>query len=261
MIEHKVTYILYLKSGKYYIGSSCEFPKRLKRHLYELERGIHHCKPFQQEWNKTPGIDRIVTISKSTEKEIRNMEQSLLNQFKDSAQLLNVGISAIGGDNLSRNPNRAEIIEKMTNSVREMMNNLSDEEKKTKFGLPGELNPMYGKTHTPQARRLISLASTGNRNSLGRKLSPEQIAKLSEAGKLRTGSKNSFYGRNHSEATRKILSERMKGSKPPNMRCVRIGERVFESVTEAARNNGVATATILHRIKSKNPRFDSYEFV
>lgn len=261
MNEEKVTYILTLQSGHFYVGSSCEFQKRLNRHLHELKRGIHHCLPFQQEWDKNPGLVGICTIPQPTVGEIRQLEQAIIEKFSSTCLLLNVGLGSVGGDNLSRNPRREDIIEKMTASIRQSVSKLSAEEKKARFGLPGELNPMFGKTHSDEARQKISLAQMGHHRGLGRKLSPEHIAKMSDRAKLRTGSKNPFFGKTHSDDTRKKLSESNKGRLPPNTRKVRIGDQVFESVTAAARSIGAGPALVLYRIKSKNPRFDSYAFV
>ena len=53
---------------------------------------------------------------------------------------------------------------------------------------PGELNPMFGKTHTPEARELIRLAHLGTNQS------EETKIKISEASR---GSNNPFYGKTH----------------------------------------------------------------
>lgn len=41
--------------------------------------------------------------------------------------------------------------------------------------------------------------------------SPDGLARLSEAGKKRTGERNGFYGKNHSEATKQLLREKLSG--------------------------------------------------
>ncbi len=80
----------------------------------------------------------------------------------------------------------------------------------------GERNPMYGKTHTEEARAKISEAHKKENLSeetlakmsdaqKGKKASPETKAKLSAS---RKGEKNHFYGKHHSEATKQILREK-----------------------------------------------------
>lgn len=261
MVNELVVYILYLPSGKYYVGSTREFQKRLRRHIRELEKNAHHCKPFQEAWNLEKAIDKIATITVSSEEIARQTEQLLLDNLSSQLQLMNVGKSSIGGDNLSRNPNRDSIIEKMTSTIKDRMSVLSDEERAVKFGQPGDKNGMFGKTHTESARKLMSIARTGKSNGLGRKLSEEHVAKISERAKLRTGSKNPFFGKTHSEKTRALIAAKNIGRKPTNMRMVQIGDKVYESVTEAAKSLNIGAALIIHRIKSKNPRFDNYSYV
>lgn len=39
-------------NNKQYIGSTSDFYKRRKEHVWQLERGDHHCKHLQNAWNK-----------------------------------------------------------------------------------------------------------------------------------------------------------------------------------------------------------------
>lgn len=88
----------------------------------------------------------------------------------------------------------------------------------------GEKNPMWGKTHTIEARKIISQKNTG------KKLTEEQIARqiAAQTGRKRqpfskewkenlsaasTGENNSRYGVVVSEETRTKISEAMKGRK------------------------------------------------
>ena len=61
----------------------------------------------------------------------------------------------------------------------------------------GEKNPFYGKHHSDETKRKISVANTG------RCPSEETRKKMSES---RTGDKNGFFGKHHSEETRKRWS-------------------------------------------------------
>ena len=74
---------------------------------------------------------------------------------------------------------------------------------------------------------------------------------------------NSFYGKKHSLEMRKHLSLMAKArtTKPTNSRKVRIENRTFESVSDAAKGVGVCSASILFRIKSKNKKFSEYSYI
>jgi hypothetical protein len=81
--------------------------------------------------------------------------------------------------------------------------------------LPGELNPFYGKKHTPETAERLRLKKIGRSVNKGAYRSPEQRAKISEALK---GRKNphvaeKLRGRKLSEETRNKISEAGKGRK------------------------------------------------
>lgn len=86
----------------------------------------------------------------------------------------------------------------------------------------------------------------------GLKRSPKYCAAVSARAKLRTGEKNPFFGRKHSERTKKIISEAHLGIKPPNMRKIIADGVEYESLTDAARSMDVWVGTILNRVRSKN---------
>lgn len=91
----------------------------------------------------------------------------------------------------------------------------------------GKNNPMFGKTHSREARqkiskaaknisdetrRRMSIARVGKSSSmLGKTHSEETKKKLAEAGKRLVGELNPFYGKTHSEEVKKKLSEARKG--------------------------------------------------
>jgi len=72
------------------------------------------------------------------------------------------------------------------------------------------------------------------------------------------GTNNHFFGKHHSEETKKTLSEKRKGIKPTNMKQVSIDDVVYESLAEASRETGIPSPTILWRIKSNNTKYEKY---
>ena len=97
---------------------------------------------------------------------------------------------------------------------------------KTKQKISGKNNPMFGRTHSAEARRKISEAAKnisdetrlkmsnakkGKSNSrLGQTHSEKTRQRLSEIGKKLTGRNNPFFGKTHSEETKRKISEALK---------------------------------------------------
>lgn len=77
--------------------------------------------------------------------------------------------------------------------------------------------------------------------------------------RYKLGMNNPFFGKQHSEETKKRLSEKRKGKKPSNMKQVIIDNIVYESLAEASRQTGIPSPTILWRINSKNKKYENYQ--
>ena len=75
----------------------------------------------------------------------------------------------------------------------------------------------------------------------------------------KSGTNNPFFGKQHSEETKKKLSESRKGKKPTNMKQVIIDNIIYESLVEASRQTDIPSTTILWRIKSKNKKYENYQ--
>lgn len=247
-------------TGRYYIGSSTDMDARLVRHFRSLRQGTHHNVFLQRVFNKY-GEEAFSykVLKEKTLEDARFLEQAFLTHHVDRALCMNIGRSASGGDNLTNNPNRAKIIKRMTSAVNSWMSSLSSKERKEKFGRPGELNGMYGKTHSKAARKKISEASKGNCNALGSVRDEAYRAALSERAKLRTGEKNPFYGKTHSKEAKLAMSLANIGVVPANARTVRIGKKKFASLAEASRVLNIPTPTIHYRINS--PKYTEYSYI
>lgn len=80
--------------------------------------------------------------------------------------------------------------------------------------------------------------------------------KLSDYAKTRTGSKNPFYGKKHSEETRQKIRERHLGKE--NESChkpIVINGVFYKSVTEASKLLELSQPTVSHRVNSNNKLF------
>jgi hypothetical protein len=143
----------------------------------------------------------------------------------------------------------------------------------------GEKNGMHGKDGFWKGKKMykeIVKKQLDNRRSYNKEQNPNWKGGLTyiycECGKRigyghthcnkcrpRTENNNPFFGKQHSEETKKILSEKRKGKKPTNMTQVQIDDIVYESLAEASRQTGILSSTILWRLKSKNSKYENYK--
>jgi group I intron endonuclease len=252
-----------LSSGKYYIGYSKNVKHRFTAHKSGLKRNKHQNQHLQMSYNKY-NIENFTfdilhtcnTIDEAKELELKYLEDINIRPF-----LYNMHYNNSGGDTLTYHPNRTEIIEKITRSCRIMIDGLTPERRKEIFGQKiGEKNGMYGRTHTDEVKKRSSDMHKGNTYCKGKKASDETKHKMSIVASQRIGDANHFFGKRHSEETKQKLREAKTGTVPTNARNVIVEGISYESVTEAGRQIGVCTATIIHRIKSPNPKYVNYHY-
>jgi hypothetical protein len=77
----------------------------------------------------------------------------------------------------------------------------------------------------------------------------------------RANENNPFYNKQHSENTKKLLSENRLGKLPSNVKPVKIDGVIYESLMESSRQIDIPVSTILWRIKSKNVKYASYTYI
>lgn len=256
--------IICKESGKFYIGSTINYASRKDRHLRSLRNGEHHNSLLQKLYDRRKGKTLHWQVkSVASESAARKLEQDLILKYKDSSKCLNIGLGAIGGDNLTNNPNRASIVRRISKSIQRRMDGMTKEEKVEAFGLKGEKNGMYGRTHTEETKQRLSAQAKarGGEHLRGIKKTEEARRRISESARARAKEPeyvNPFKGKQHSEETKKRISAKKKGQKPPNMKRVEIAGDVFESLSEAGRHYGVRASVILYRVRSKN--FQDYKY-
>lgn len=77
--------------------------------------------------------------------------------------------------------------------------------------LTGENSPFFGKTHSEETRKKISIVTSGSNNPMYGKIhSPEAIKKMREA---KLGEKNARFGKTHTEEARQKIRESKLGEK------------------------------------------------
>lgn len=234
-----------LVNNKCYYGSSKQIEKRLTRHKRELKNNIHINCILQRAWDKY-GEDNFLfeVVEECHINVLLETEQKYLDLHPE----YNIGIKSSGGDNLTKNPNKDLIVKKMTESVKKRYDEMSDEEKKQKHSKPMEINSNW--------KGGISICHC---EICGKKISQGAKRCMVHIKYERNGADNPFFGRKHSEETKKKLSESRKGKKPTNMTQVIIDNIIYESLAEASRQTGIPSPTILWRIKSKNKKYENYK--
>lgn len=258
--------ITFSKNGvkKKYIGHTSNFKKRLLTHLRLLDRGVHPNKILQEFYYKGLSYDDDPEIIPfPTRESAHSFEISLIKDTLDDPEYVNI---EIGGDTFTHNPRKDEIREVITSCLLSWMKSLSPEERKLTFSKPGNLNPMYGIAHSLKTKKLISeklkeYYKTHTAPALGLIRSKETRTKLSAFAKTRTGNKNPFFGRIHSDETKAKLSKANKGHLPTNSRKISISGKEYSSLTEAGRQLKLNTTVVLWRVKSKNPKFAEWKFI
>ncbi len=260
-------------NGKFYVGRSKNIKRRFKRHIRDLDNNRHHSIYLQRAWIKygKENFELIIIEEIENKEEMIQREQYYIDNFKD--ELYNSGdLATDGGDLISNHPNKDEIINKMKNSLVDRYNSLTEDERKEIYGSPGELNGMYGRNHSEESRKKMSnvlkeIYKTQEVVNKGKKLeeiitterAKEVREHLSKLASERTGEKNHFYGKRHSEESRKKMSESRRGKKQPKQyKPVMINGKEYESLTSAAKACNITIGAMHNRIKSKNPLYSGY---
>lgn len=256
-------YFLKFQSGCFYVGSTSDIDKRIDRHKRELRLNNHHNVNVQRQYDLYRTFD-VTKIECDSLDIARTLEQAILDRCfntRVSNLVLNIGKAAIGGDNLSANPNRDSVISNITAAVRERYSQLDAGQRAVIYGSPGKQNGMFGKTHTDEVKRKMSSLRKGKKPANAGKPMPEhQRLAMIERQKLRTGNKNSFFGKKHSETTILRLREKMIGKMPINSSKVEFDGVVYASIASLARSLGVSSAIIHYRLRNKE-KYPNYSKV
>lgn len=259
-------------NGKFYLGSAKNVRERLVRHLCDLRNNRHHSITFQRAWNKYSDLAFFIEIIEECEEALLKIrEQYYLDSLKPYLSNIgyNIGRQACGGDNLSSNMRKEEIIKKISKTIKDNLAKLTLEEKRKIWGKPGKLNHNFGKRWNLEQRNLA------RERQKGVKFSTETLAKISksvikhwtpelrlEKSKKVSGDNNPFSGKTHSLKTKKHLSEkqRQRFANFSKEDFKKIGEKYrkpviadnlhFESVKAAAEHFKVTSTAIYNRIKA-----------
>jgi group I intron endonuclease len=233
-----------LINGKCYYGSSKNIENRWRRHKRELINQTHINQILQRAWDKY-GEENFVFefIEECSENQLFEIEQKYL----DTNPEYNIGLKSSGGDNFTKNPNKNVIVEKIKNGLNKRYSQMSEDERKELYSRPLEQNPNW------KGGISFIYCECGKRIGYGH----------THCNKCRPRSNknNPFYGKQHSEETKKKLSEKRKGKYSGNQnKPIVIDGIEYESYGTASRKLGLCGATIRWRVLSKNPIYKNYHF-
>jgi group I intron endonuclease len=168
-------------------------------------------------------------------------EEHLLDEeLKSVNELLpeyNVG-SVGGGDNLTNNPNREDIIKRITLTLREQVKNMTDEQRKQRWGRSGKKNSNWkgGISSNTTCVDCHKPIDYGHKRCIS----------CSKNGK-----NNSFYGKQHTTQSKEKIRQKMKGRLPINTNPITINGISYKSQAEASRKLGVSIGTISNWVRGK----------
>lgn len=254
----------------YYVGSAKDFDVRLARHLKDLQNGNHHNVILQRCYDKH-GEDYIhfeilekVPYDKNF---IVEREQYYINEYRNVYKNRCCNLAdATFGDTLSNHPNRDCIIEKRTRALKEKNLKMGVQGRKIAYGRNCDKNGMFGKSHSKDVIKALKerCFSDDTRKKMSHSAKqkfenmPELKDNLSRLASGRTGEKNPFYGKKHSEKTKKKIAIKNKGRKPVNTVKISIDNVEYDSYNDASRKLNIPVVTIRHRCLSENKKFENY---
>lgn len=222
-----------------YIGCSKDLYTRLLKHQSSL-RGNRHTSPlFQALYNQHSDVLSL-TIEPlmifASQSDARAYELHLLHT---ECNLLNARRTSGGGDMVSNHLNRDDIVARHQENYK---TNINFQDKRA-IG-HGVRNPNYRHGLALNDRTCVEC---------GGFVSPYVERCMTCQIYDRTGENNSFYGKSHSETTRKLISEARLGV--PNLRCSRsisVDGVTYVSLSAAAKKLNMVTSTLGYRCRSPN---------
>tara|TARA_R110000823_G_C15847887_1_gene491866 strand:- start:214 stop:948 length:735 start_codon:yes stop_codon:yes gene_type:complete len=221
-----------------YVGSTINLDNRLKRHTYLLRNNKHFNFLLQKAYNDSSSKKVVIENLFVTNKEDRYMDE--YNEIIKQDKVYNLYINnskARFGNVLGNHPKRLEIVAKIKKSLIKKSNSMTSEEKKAKFGKIGNENPNW------KGGISKSNCKCGKEKSL--------TAKVCSNCRNRSGNKNPFFGKRHSEETIKRIATANKGRIPITAKKVMVDGIKYESASSAAKALNCVTATVLNRIRAK----------
>lgn len=236
--------IMNIVNGDCYYGSSINVEKRWLRHTYELKRGSHHNLILQRAWNKYGEENfKFILVEECGVSDLLQTEQKYL----DLKPKYNIGTKSSGGDNITNNPKRSDIVKKISEGVKLRYSKMSKDEIDLIHSRPGQSNPNW---KGGVSKRYCSC---------GKEISPSN--NTCRLCYKTDGYKNPFFGKKHTQEVLNYLSEINKGiCRHNNKHKIIIDNVEYESYQDASKKLKINFNTIRWRVLSKNPKYKNYQF-
>ena len=251
--------LVFKGEDRFYIGQTKDLDKRYESHWSGLTNNKHHNVYLQNWFNKNkPSFMGMVVLDSFEDKELCDQEEvRLINETYESN--FNISRNSGGGDLTSYHPLNKEIRDKMSKASKLVWQNPEYKEKMRSI-LKGEGNPNYKDGRTLIERKCYDCsAEIKSYFSIDKPV--EDILCTSCRSKKRIGELNSFYGKTHSEETRKHLSKVSKERflEGKTLGCLRklvANGKLFQSCSDCASHYGINRSVITYRVNSDKWDYD-----
>lgn len=155
-IESGVYRIKNTLNGKCYIGSSKNVHGRWRDHRKTLRNGCHHSILLQRAWNKH-GEDnfKFSILEKCEKSQLIEREQHYKDLYKSYDRKLGYDVCSVAGSTLGTTLTIEH--KKKLSLAHTGLKHSKETIDKISLASKGENNPMYGKRHTVESKRKISI--------------------------------------------------------------------------------------------------------
>lgn len=184
-----------------YIGKSVDCKSRDKEHR---RRSKYNDQPFNRIIQKNPKRYEFNILLECEERELNSEEMNAIKKYNPKFNFTEGGEGSTGYKHSPEIRKKLSQLKKgrFTGSDNPMFGKTHSEETKRKISLKnsGKNNYFYGKHHSEETKRKISEAQLGPKNHMyGKHPSKETLEKMS---KVKLGKNNSFYGKHHTKETK-----------------------------------------------------------
>lgn len=245
--------LVFQGEDRFYIGQTKDLTKRYESHWRLLSRKIHHNLHLQNWFNKhKPSFMGMVVLCQfecktdCDREEVRLINETYHNNF-------NISKKSGGGDLTSYHPNNDEIRKKISESSKKLWENHEYREMMIEK-LKGSSNPNYKDGRT-MIKRNYYRCNVDIKSYYSLDKDEKEILCVSCRSKSRVGNLNNFYGKTHSDETKKVISKSTKsrflrGELLGGSRKVVADGMLFQTCSDCARFYGVNPSLITYRVKS-----------